>query len=115
MRDQERRRSGRFETLNLLDNIVLGKKGEPVARGMGRTLNISEVGLLFESNVACDMDQMLIITIALEEDLVEIKGLVRHLEPFGDKFRLGIEFIEIKEEDRKILKKFLELHAKATG
>jgi hypothetical protein len=110
MKDQERRRSGRYETLNLLDNIVLGKKGEPVGRAMGRTLNISEVGLLFESHVAYEPEQTLVITIALEDDLVEIKGQVRHLEPSGDKFRLGIEFIEIDAEDREILKRFLQLH-----
>ncbi|HKZ17096.1 MAG TPA: PilZ domain-containing protein [Geobacteraceae bacterium] len=109
MNDQERRRAGRYDTLNLLDNIVLGQKGEPVARGMGRTLNISETGLLFESHLPYEPEQTLVITIALEDDLVEIKGRVRHVEPCGDKFRSGIEFLEIDDDDGRILKKYLKL------
>jgi c-di-GMP-binding flagellar brake protein YcgR len=108
MNDLERRRSGRCETVNLLDNIVLGKKGEPVAHVMGRTLNISETGLLFESHLHYEPEQMLVITIALEDELVEIKGKVRRVEHCDDKFRSGIEFLEIDDDGKRILKKYLD-------
>lgn len=108
MSDNERRRFGRKDSLNLLDNIVLGDKGETIARSMGRTVNISEKGLLFETHLPFAAEQMLIITIALEDDLVELKGKVRHVEPNGDMFHSGIEFLEIDEEGRRILKKYIE-------
>jgi c-di-GMP-binding flagellar brake protein YcgR len=108
MNDLERRRSGRCDTVKLLDNIVLGKKGEPVAHVMGRTLNISETGLLFESHLHYEPEQTLVITIALEDELVEIRGKVRHVEPCDDKFRSGIEFLEIDGYGERILKKYLE-------
>jgi c-di-GMP-binding flagellar brake protein YcgR len=107
MNDQMRRRFKRYDTVNLLDNIVLGKKGEPVAHVMGRTLNISETGLLFESHLHYEPEQMLVVTIALEDELVEIKGKVRHVESCGDKFRSGIEFLEIDGDGERILKKYL--------
>jgi hypothetical protein len=108
MNDQERRRAGRYDAQNLLDNIVLGKEGEPVAHAMGRTLNISETGLLFESHLHYEPEQTLVITIALEDDLVEIRGQVRYVEPCGDKFRSGIEFMEIDGDGDRILKKYLK-------
>ncbi len=108
MSENERRESGRKDSLNLLDNIVLGEKGEPVARGMGRTLNISEKGLLFETHIPFDPEQMLSVTIALEENLVEIRGRVRHVEPCGDMFRSGIEFVGMDDEGQGILKKYLD-------
>ncbi|HET6420761.1 MAG TPA: PilZ domain-containing protein [Geobacteraceae bacterium] len=108
MSGRERRRYGRTESLNLLDNIVLGETGEMVAHQMGRTINISENGLMLETHVQFKPKHLLIITIALGDSLVEIKGLVRHVEPSGDVFRSGIEFVDIDDDGKAILKKYLD-------
>ncbi len=108
MSDRERRRFERKESLNLLDNIVLGDTGEMVAHEMGRTINISENGLMLETHVALKPKHLLVITIALGERLLEIKGLVRHVEECGDTFRSGIEFVDIDDEGKLVLKKYLD-------
>ncbi len=108
MVDCERRRYGRIESLNLLDNIVLGETGEMVAHEMGRTINISESGLMLETHIPFKPKHLLIITIALGENLVEIKGLVRHVEPYGESFRSGIEFVDMDENGKTILKTYLD-------
>ncbi len=107
MSDSERRKYGRIESLNLLDNIVLGETGEMVAHEMGRTINISENGLLLETHIPFKQEQLLIVTIALGENLVELKGLVRHVEPCGERFRSGIEFVDIDAEQRVVLANYL--------
>jgi c-di-GMP-binding flagellar brake protein YcgR len=107
MNDRERRRSERKESLNLLDNIVLGDTGETIAHEMGRTVNISESGLLLETHIQFQLQQALIITVALDENLVEIKGRVKFIEPFGEMFRSGIEFLEIDDKGRQTLQKYL--------
>jgi c-di-GMP-binding flagellar brake protein YcgR len=107
------RRSVRKDSLNLLDYVVMGNKEQPLVRAMGRTLNISEAGLLFETHIPLEPEQMLLITIELEEDLVEIKGRVRHVEPCAEKFHSGIEFLEIDAEGQRVLKKYLDSFAAA--
>jgi hypothetical protein len=104
----ERRRYGRKNSLNLLDNIVLGETGEMVAHEMGRTINISENGLMLETHVPFKPKHLLIITLALGENLVEIKGLVRHVETCSDIFRSGIEFVDIDDDSKAVLKKYLD-------
>ncbi len=105
---ETRRRFVRKESKNLLDNIVLGETGEMVAHEMGRTINISENGLMLETHIPFKPKHLLIITLALEENLVEIKGLVRHVEPCGEIFRSGIEFVDIDDDNKAIVKKFLD-------
>jgi c-di-GMP-binding flagellar brake protein YcgR len=108
MNDEERRRSERKYSLNLLDNIVLGDTGETIAHEMGRTVNISENGLLLETHLPFQLQQVLIITVALDENLVEIKGRVKFVEPCGEMFRSGIEFLEIDDKGRQTLNKYLD-------
>ncbi len=108
MDNLERRRSERKDSLNLLDNIVLGDTGETVAHEMGRTVNISESGLLLETHIPFKLEQVLIITVALDENLVEIKGRVKYVEPCGEMFRAGIEYLEIDDNGREVLKRYLD-------
>ena len=77
------RRYVRMESLNLLDYVLVDEKGEILARAMGRTLNISEKGILLETHIKFEPGQLLLITIGLEEDLVDFKGLVKHAEDAG--------------------------------
>jgi len=106
---QENRKSDRVASLNLLDYVVLGDNGEPVSRGMARTLNVSEVGLLLETHIELVLGQELLITIEFEEDLVEMRGKVVHIGPCDDqKYCSGIEFIEMDDAGRKVLQRYLK-------
>jgi hypothetical protein len=104
-----KRRYVRLESLNLLDYVLLGDKGEIVAHSMGRTLNISAKGIMLETHLPCTPGQHLLITIGLEEDLVDIKGKVKHAEQQDEKiFRAGIEFVEIDDEGNRVLLNYLK-------
>jgi hypothetical protein len=103
------RRYVRMESLNLLDYVLVDEKGEIITRAMGRTLNISEKGILLETHIKFEPGQVLLITIGLEEDLVDIKGLVKHAEERDDKtFSAGIEFLEIDGEGSRVIHNYLE-------
>ncbi len=103
------RRYIRMDSLNLLDYVLVNQKGETVTRAMGRTLNISEKGILLETHNHLEPGQILMITIGLEEDLVDLKGQVRHSEPRDDKyFGVGIEFLEIDGEGNRVLLNYLK-------
>ncbi len=107
--NNSQRRFVRMESLNLLDYVLVDAKGEILSRAMGRTLNISEKGILLETHIPFEPGQVLLITIGLEEDLVDIKGLVKHAENRDDTtFSAGIEFLEIDGEGSRVLHNYLE-------
>jgi hypothetical protein len=108
MSNGERRRHSRKDAQNLLDYTILGDNGEPVDRGIGRTINISEKGILFETHIPLRVDQVLLITLELEENLVEIKGCVRHVSACLENFNSGVVFLQVDGDGEQVLKKYLE-------
>jgi len=98
-----------MDSLNLLEYVLIDDKGEIVTRAMGRTLNISEKGILLETHIPLEPAQVLLITIGLEEDLVDIKGQVKHAEKRDEAtFGSGIEFLEIDDEGSRVIQNYLE-------
>jgi hypothetical protein len=104
----DHRKNERKETINLLDYVIIDESGNPINRAMARTLNVSEKGILFETHLDLERDQLLIITIGLANDLCEIEGRIVRTEKTGDEtFCYGVEFAEVKEENIATLRKFL--------
>ena len=65
---------------------------------MGRTLNISEGGILLETHIPIDSQNAVALAIGLEDELINIKGTVIFSTPGKDeKFEAGIEFLEMPD------------------
>jgi hypothetical protein len=91
----------------------MGEDGEPCHQGMGRTLNVSESGMMLETYTPIDFETPISITIGIEEDLVDIEGKVIYLkESAKDVYEAGIQFSKIDENKRVILLKFIEAFKK---
>ncbi len=107
MDGMEKRRHTRIDSLNL-SYVCANEKGEAVDQGMGRTLNVSASGILLETYFPIALECSLELTIALEDDLVDIKGRVAHIRKRGEgKSETGIEFFDMTEESIRILDKFI--------
>jgi len=110
----EKRKHQRIASLNLL-HIEVFKEDRLIKQGTGRTLNISESGILLEIHFPIvDSDNVLIkLTIGLKEDLLEIKGKsVRYLQTESGIFQIGIVFDEITDNAAyMILKGYIEAFA----
>jgi len=110
MDEGKRRKYERKDSLNLIDYVVLGPEGKPISRRMGRTLNVSEGGILMETHHLLRQGQNVVITIALDEDIVEINGHVVYMKPCEEElFCSGIEFAEIDKEGERVVKKYIEV------
>jgi hypothetical protein len=104
---QDKRKHHRIPSLNL-SYICLDENGDIVKQGMGRTLNISESGLLLETRFAIELEYLVIMSIALREDLLEIKGKPIHSQSNKTgKFEVGIEFLDPDEDSIRILADFI--------
>jgi hypothetical protein len=103
-----KRKHERFDSLNLLSYVTLDSDGKEWNQGMGRTLNISESGLQLETNEPIQTKYILLISIGIEDELVDIKGKVVYTNRgAANMFEAGIEFIEVKPEAMTLLKKYI--------
>ena len=104
----EKRDSGRLNTKNLLDYVVVSAGGQTLDHGLGRTLDVSEGGLLMETPVAIAAGQTLLVTIGLGNEMVEVSGrVVRSAPSSGDLYATGVEFAAMDERRRDVLMRYL--------
>jgi hypothetical protein len=107
MTAENKRKHERIESLNL-SYICLDEDKNIVKQGMGRTLNISESGILLETHFPIESKHTLQLTISLEEELLDIKGQPAHIRSIeGGKYQIGIQFQDLDQQSIMILKKFI--------
>ena len=104
MTQEDKRLHARINALNLISYECMDKTGQVVLQGMGRTLNVSEGGILLETHVQIEPHCTVSLTIGLEDDLVEISGTAVTSKPGeDDKFESGIRFADIGETELTVL------------
>lgn len=109
MDDKDRRRAVRHDSLNFIQFVVLGEENGPALEGMGRTLKISERGLLLETFSPLEKGEDVVLTLALGENVVEIRGRVVNASLQGaGSCHSGIEFVEVTPTAAVVLLKYLE-------
>lgn len=105
---ENRRKAARIDALNLLD-VGIYDNQKLVRHAMGRTLNVSEGGILLEMHFDIQPEQSVSLTLALEDELVTIKGEVVYARGAKDgKFEIGIHFREINDTAKKVLHKYID-------
>jgi c-di-GMP-binding flagellar brake protein YcgR len=107
MTSENKRKHERIQSLNL-SYICIDEDENIVKQGMGRTLNLSETGILLETHFPIELNHVLQLTISLEEDLLDIKGKPVHVRPRDQgKYEIGIQFVELDPSASQIIKKFV--------
>lgn len=106
----ERRRHCRVDAINLLNFSCFDAADRMVEQGMGRTLNVSESGILLETAVPMDLDAVVYVTVAFDDELVDVKGRVVRCKESADKsFEMGITFIDIDEKRLHFIKEYIKM------
>ena len=106
----EQRKFNRADALNFLAySCVNEKNGRNTQQGIGRTLNISEGGVLLETDTPLESAQTIFLTIALKEKVIDVKGKVLWCkERERGIFISGIEFFGLEQGDFPFLNRYLE-------
>ena len=108
MTNDEKRKHSRIDSLNLLNYVYTEAKEEGSMQGMGRTLNISESGVLLETHTPISVGVPISLTIGFEEDVVDIKGRVVYTkENAEDMYESGIEFYGMEKDAQDILNRYI--------
>ena len=107
MTSKNKRKHERIKSLNL-SYICLDEDENIIKQGMGRTLNISESGILLETHFPIEPNHLIQLTISLEEDLLDLRGKPVHVRSSDEgKYEIGIQFIDLDKDASKLLKKFI--------
>jgi hypothetical protein len=116
MENVEKRKHLRISTLNL-SYLCLDEEDQVVKQGMGRTLNVSESGILLETYFPITNAHSVLMSIGLKDDLVEnVKGRVVHTRAKGkDVYEVGIEFLDPDEKTLSTIRHYLKIHEKSQG
>jgi len=102
-----KRKDPRIPSSNLISYVVRDQNDQDIMQGMGRTLNVSEGGILLETHIPLDPHHVVTLTIALEDELIEFKGRIAHSTKREDGgFTSGITFMEMNEEKRRYLRQY---------
>lgn len=107
MSNSENRKYIRLDSLHLLDYLIVDREGRQTTYSMGRTLDVSEHGMKLEVNHTVNSGDTLLITVGIENDLVDLTGEVIHCKKNNKLYVLGIEFSDISDKGMKILKKYI--------
>ena len=106
---EEKRKHSRIDSLHLLNYLHYEKTEDDATQGMGRTLNVSESGILLETHTLVDPSRKVSLSIGIEEDMVDIKGRVIYSKQNAQgMFEAGIEFFAMDESAKKILKSYIK-------
>jgi Tfp pilus assembly protein PilZ len=112
MQDLKKRKFERTKALNLVDYIILGENGSHLSRGMGRTRNVSEGGLLLETHRPLKDGQVVLLTLSLKDDMFQLRGKIVHQEPpaafsEGARYCAGVKFTAVDKKGIGALNKYI--------
>ncbi len=97
-----------MNSLNLSYVFVDGNNNEE-KQTIGRTLNVSESGILLETHIPVNLNDKLLLTIGLKEDLVDINGKVVHVAKDEEgKYEVGVQFTDKDDAASDILGKYIK-------
>jgi len=112
MRPKEKRRFIRYDSLHLLDYITLDEEGQSGQYSMGRTIDVSVDGIKLETSYPLKENTRLLLTIGLEEDLVDIEGITTHASSHNGRFFSGVNFVKVTKDGRRIVNRYIEAFRK---
>lgn len=107
MKKGEKRSYIRLDSLHLLDYLIIDREGRQTTHSMGRTLDVSEHGLKLEVTEPMSNGDTLLVTLGLEDDLIDLTGKVKYSQKTADRYTVGIEFSDISDEGIRILEKYI--------
>ena len=101
---KDRRSFLRFNCSHLASYIRFDEEGRQCEEEKVRTVDISPDGLRIQTYSTISVNEVLDLTVAIREELFNARGKVIRCESSDDgKFNVGIAFLDVDENNRRIL------------
>ena len=110
---EEKRKHPRVKTENLVSYVCIDDGGNEIEEGLGKTINVSLGGILIETNNPIGTQDILLMTIGIDDEIMNMKGKVVYCraEDSG-MFRTGIQFLEAKENIQLFVTNLIKIYSK---
>lgn len=106
-----KRKNPRVKTSNGVSYVCIDENGNEIEQGMGKTIDISLGGILLKTSVPIESKYILLATIDLKGNVIEIRGKVGYSRKIeSGEFLNGIQFLETPERQVKIITEFIKVH-----
>ncbi len=108
----EKRRYNRINALNGVSFFLFDADRKKIAQGNGRTLNLSQKGLLLETRKPLNGAYVVLVAKDLNDQPIQVKGRVvdtRKSEKAGF-FLTGVEFLGSREKQKNAIIAFVKTH-----
>lgn len=90
--------------------------GNQTREGRGKSVNISQGGILIETHDPFEWQDILLLSIDIEDESVSTKGKVIYCNAANyGKFRTGIQFLETNEKIISFVEGLLKTYSKLLG
>ena len=98
MSSSQFRKDERVDSKNLVSFQLYDASGEIIEEGMAVTLNISRSGALVKTKTPFAVNARVGLIVAVENDIVEVEGVIRHCEEEEGEYKSGVKFVSITED-----------------
>lgn len=103
----DKRRFPRLDSSHLISFTHFDESDTPDDVGMGKTLDLSEGGVMIQTHRPFPINTGLEMVIALEERMITVRGRVVHVRQVEeDLYDVGVCFTEIDDAEKKSLMQF---------
>ena len=108
MTEEKERNYPRIKNLNLVQISRFDEEGFRADLATGRTLDISPGGIRLELHHPLPLRTVIALTVALENDLIDVRGKVVYLQELDDeRCAMGIQFMDLAEEAKELLDQYV--------
>ena len=105
----EKRKHSRVDSIYLLNYVNLDENNEELMQGMGRTINVSESGIMLETHVPFKENDTVDVVVGLKEDMVTIRGKVIFTRTTETgRYQSGIQFLSIDQPSLETLRRYID-------
>jgi len=113
---ERRKYAFRPESVNLVYFAVYNQENILIQQGMGKTLNISEGGILLETYEKISLQEIIYLSLGLKDETVEVKAEIAHMAVKKDNiYHTGFSFSDLSEKKDKIRKYIKIFNDQKTG
>ena len=107
----DRRKCPRVNTTNLISHVTIDEMGRWIFQGMSRALDISRGGILLETAQPITPGCLSMMTVDMDNNLIEIKGELIHCSKSGPStYHSGIKFISTDELITKFVTQMIKVY-----
>jgi c-di-GMP-binding flagellar brake protein YcgR len=108
MSKEEKREYPRVPISNIVSYVCIDKDGNELDQGMGKTVNISQGGILLETTRAIESDFVLLMTVDHNNKVLQTRGEVVHTRSVESaKYFTGVRFDGDRETVIRVVKSFI--------